>query len=322
MTVFLVRNRDARVPEVVRSRVVRALTLRMALTVSAVAVAAVTHGQQKPGQPDVDALLARVADRVERYFARAQSIVCNETVRLQPLGRDLTFTGGHVRQLVYELRVAWNAADDGSVPDPKVQRQLLTVDGRPPRDNDKDTCMDPKPVSPEPLGMLLRNKQPDYIFSIRGTGKTDGRASVTLDYKSRVVGKAEVTWKNDCVSIELPGRSRGRFWIDAATADVLRYDESLVGLFEFDVPRNKQIFNGPQSMVIERADTSTRYRPVAFHEPEETVLLPESISSLQVIRNSGEPQMRITQTFSNYRRFLTGGRVIKDLPSKPAHSSR
>ncbi len=176
------------VPEVLRFDAVRALILRVAATLCATAVAGVTHGQQKPGQAEVDALLARVADRVEQYFARAQSIVCQETVRLQPLGRDLMLTSGHVRQLVYELRVAWDAAEDGSAPEPKVQRQLLTIDGRPPKepkDNDINACMDPKPVSPEPLAMLLRSKQPDFEFTIHGTGKTDGRRSIALDYKSR-----------------------------------------------------------------------------------------------------------------------------------------
>jgi len=155
--VFLVRNRDGCVPEVVRFDAVRALILRVSATLSAIAVAGVTHGQQKPGQSDVDALLSRVASRVEQYFARAQSIVCQETVRLQPLGRDLTLTSGHVRQLVYELRVAWDASEDGVVPEPKVHRELLSVDGHPPKENDKNACMDPKPVSPEPLAMLLPN---------------------------------------------------------------------------------------------------------------------------------------------------------------------
>jgi hypothetical protein len=310
--VFLVRNRDGCVPEVVRFDPVRALILRVSATLSAIAVAGVTHGQQKPGQSDVDALLSRVASRVEQYFARAQSIVCQETVRLQPLGRDLTLTSGHVRQLVYELRVAWDASEDGVVPEPKVHRELLSVDGHPPKENDKNACMDPKPVSPEPLAMLLPNRQPDFEFNLRGSGKTDGRNSISLDYKSRVRGVDQVTWKGDCVSVELPGRTRGRIWIDAASGDVLRLDESLTGMYEFDVPRSKQIFNGPQSMIIERADSSTRYKPVAFHDPEEIVLLPESIQTLQIVRNSGEPQMRISQTFANYRRFLTGGRVVKD----------
>jgi len=224
----------------------------VAATISTIAVAGVALAQQKPGQPDLDALLARVADRVEHYFARAQSIVCQETVRLQPLRHDFGAADGHVRQLVYELRVAWDAAEDGGAPEPKVQRELLTVDGRPPRENDRDACMDPKSISPEPLAMLLPNNQPEYVFSVHGDGKIDGHPSIVLDYKSRVVGRANVAWKGDCVSIDLPGRTRGRLWIDQASGDVLRYDEGLTGMFEFDVPRSKQIFNGPQSIDLPR----------------------------------------------------------------------
>ena len=50
------------------------------------------------------------AQRVEQYYARARSIVCEEVVRLEPLGSDLLSDGSHVRRLVYELRVAWDAA--------------------------------------------------------------------------------------------------------------------------------------------------------------------------------------------------------------------
>jgi hypothetical protein len=67
-------------------------------------------------------------------------------------------------------------------------------------------------------------------------------------------------------------------------------------------------------MVIERADSTIRYQPVRFHDPDETLLLPSSIQTLTVIRNSGAPRMRMTQTFSNYQRFITGGRIVKPGP--------
>jgi hypothetical protein len=51
---------------------------------------------------------------------------------------------------------------------------------------------------------------------------------------------------------------------------------------------------------------------VTFHDPEETVMLPESIVSLQVIRNSGAPRVRTIQKFSKYRRFLTGGKIVEN----------
>ena len=48
------------------------------------------------------------------------------------------------------------------------------------------------------------------------------------------------------------------------------------------------------------------------HDPEEAVMLPESIVSLQVIRNSGVPRLRTTQKFSKYRRFITGAKIVED----------
>ena len=65
------------------------------------------------------------------------------------------------------------------------------------------------------------------------------------------------------------------------------------------------------TFVVERADSSIRYRPIAFHDPDEILMLPESIETLQVIRNSGVPRLRIVQRFSNYKRFITAGRVVE-----------
>ena len=49
---------------------------------------------------------------------------------------------------------------------------------------------------------------------------------------------------------------------------------------------------------------------VSFTDPEETFLLPESIETLEMYR--GELQShRTRQEFSNYRRFVTGARVVK-----------
>ena len=261
--------------------------------------------------PDVTALLTRVGQRVEHYYTRAQSIVAREAVRIQPLAADLSPVG-FGRRLAYELRITWDPQDvPGTLPEATVLREILTVNGRAPRESDEDGCMDPKPVSPEPLGMLLASRREEYTFSFAGTTRNiDGRAAVMLDYKPRAAGEADIQWKENCVTISLPGRSRGRIWIDAATDDVLRLDDHLVGLFEFRVPRKQMPIGGPSSMVIERADSSIRYRAVQFQEPEERLILPASIETVTVIRGAGAPRVRITQQLSDYRRFLTGGRLV------------
>jgi hypothetical protein len=285
--------------------------LRLAVVPIAISAAVVFAA---PDARDVTGWMVRVGERVQQYYARAQSIICEETVRLEPLGADLLANGEHVRQLVYELRVAWDAAQagEGKVPEATVLRQLITVDGRPPRPGDEPGCFDRKPVSPEPLGMLLPTRQSDYVFSWEGQGREGGRASVTLEYKSARVQPADIVWNGDCVSVDLPGRTRGRVWLDPATADVLRLDEQLTGQFDVPMPRtNKRGARLPSSFTIERADSTTSYRPVTFQDPDETVMLPASIVSLQVIRNSGMPRLRTYQKFSKYRRFITGGRIVQ-----------
>jgi hypothetical protein len=256
--------------------------------------------------------MIRVGQRVEQYYARARSIVCEEVVRLEPLGSDLLSDGSHVRRLVYELRVAWDAASDGSKPpDATVLRHLVSVDGKPPRAGDEPGCLDPKPVSTEPLAMLLGERQREFAFSWRDSGRTAGRSSVTVEYKSLTPKPPGVTWAGPCVSIDLPGRTRGRVWVDRNTAEVLRLDEGLIGSVEIPLPRQQMRPGSAAAFVVERADSSIRYRPVTFRDPDEILMLPESIDTLQVIRNSGVPRLRIVQRFSNYKRFITAGRIVE-----------
>jgi hypothetical protein len=81
-------------------------------------------------------------------------------------------------------------------------------------------------------------------------------------------------------------------------------------MFDVDVPPERR--RAPTSfMTIERSESSIRYKRVAFRDPEEALMLPASIETLTVIRNSGDPRVRKTQVFSNYRRFVTGGRIVQ-----------
>jgi hypothetical protein len=63
-------------------------------------------------------------------------------------------------------------------------------------------------------------------------------------------------------------------------------------------------------VVIVRDDLTIRYKTVAFSDPAEVLLLPESIDSLTVVRGGLESTRR-NQTFSEYKRFVTGGRVLQ-----------
>lgn len=258
---------------------------------------------------DLAGLLARIGERVEAYFARAQSILCVETVRLQPM--DLNFGGAvHTRKLVYELRVSWDSSNGDTVPEANVLRQLMSIDGRPPKPNEEPGCLDPKPVSLDPLSFLLPHHQPEYKFTYKGSGRTNGRAAVMIDYGPVGSPPPEIKWNDSCVSINVPSRTTGRLWVDTATGDVLRIDETVRGPYEIDVPVSQRRRGANSWLTLERADSTIRYKAVAFTEPDEVVLLPESIELMSVIRGGGTPRLLIKQDFTAYQRFVTGARVI------------
>ena len=119
---------------------------------------AILHGAQKAAIAELDDLLARAGAAVERYYARAQSIVVDENVAIQPLALDLRHDG-FARRLTYELRVEWNPDATGDDSPAKVTRQLIAVNGRPPKPDQEPECLDPRSTSPEPLAFLLPERR-------------------------------------------------------------------------------------------------------------------------------------------------------------------
>ena len=109
---------------------------------------------------------------------------------------------------------------------------------------------------------------------------------------------------------------RGKVWADAESGEVLRLDEHLTGMFEFSIPPDQSRRGGPPRMILERLDTSIRYRPVEFSDPDETLQLPSSIEVMAVWRNAASPRVFITHDMSNYRRFVTGSRMLRN-PRRP-----
>ena len=142
---------------------------------------------------DLAALLHRAGERVERYFARAQSIVCLEVVQWLPLNPSLG-SDGMGRTMESELRLSWAPGEHGA-PSTEAQtiRQLLRVNGREPRKNDWRNCTDPEQQTNEPhsLSMLLAGRRGDYEFKFAGRTRLADRDAAMVDYK--VLRKAAVT---------------------------------------------------------------------------------------------------------------------------------
>jgi len=285
--------------------------LRGLVLVAAVTAAWHTAVPMSAADDDIVVLLARVGQYVQRYLDRAGTLISRETVRLQPLGGDLT-PDGRARRLEYDLRVEWTPGQDGRPSRAQAVRTLLTVDGRPPKPADEPECMDPRAEVPEPLSLFLPERQTEYAFKSAGTGRAEGRRVRILQFRELRRGSPEVAWKGSCVTVDLPGRSVGRAWIDPDSGEVLRIDEFTPGPVDIQVPPAEQRPGSDPYMVFERSDVSIRYKRVVFHDPEEAVLMPASVETLSSWRHVGALRHRTTQTFTNYRRFVTGARVVTD----------
>jgi hypothetical protein len=281
------------------------------LTLAAVVLSLLVAGHSARGQSiTADQTVARLSDYVEEYYSRAQSIVANESVTVQQIKRDLS-ADGFARRLVYELRVEWDPSVSGDESPAKVTRQLLTVNGKAPRAGDEPECTDPRSVSPEPLAFLLPDRRHKYQFTSAGIGRVDRRDVLMVDFRSLERGEPKVEWTEKCISVTVVGQARGRVWADPESAAIVRLDEQLTGMVDFPVPRKHQRVNGAMYMTLERSNTSIRYRPVVFSNPDETLMLPAEIITSWMFRTPGSAGTRVTQSFSNYRRFVTAGRIVR-----------
>jgi hypothetical protein len=256
--------------------------------------------------PDADSLIGRVGERLAAYYSRAQSIVCLETSTVQPIQTNWA-PEGMARTVESELRVESDV----------VSREIRRINGRSPRERDKKDragCTDPNPLSPEPLAFLMPESREDYRFTTVHETVERGRAALAIDFisanrRSHADLIEDERGHDDCFDWSGPIAAKGRVWVDANTNDVLRVERHLVGPVDLRVSWLLQRrHNLPQWFTLERDDVTMRYTEVTFSDPEEVVLLPESIESVTIVR-SGLQSTRRTASFSGYRRFLTAGRV-------------
>jgi hypothetical protein len=243
-------------------------------------------------------------------------VICIETSRVQPI--DLTYSSrGFARIVESELRVD---AEDGELAgEARVVREVRKVNGRAPREKDKkerDGCTDPNPLSTEPLAFLLPAHRSEYQFKAAGFSKERNRPAVRIDFasvnrKSNVELIEDKQGHEDCFDWSGQIPERGRIWVDAESYDVLRVERSVGGPTSVRVPlpiqRRHHLDN---YVVIMREDTTIRYRTVSFTDPDETLLLPESIESLSVV-SGGLQSTRRSQIYSDYKRFVGDSRVLE-----------
>ena len=264
---------------------------------------------------DLEGLLERAGARVTEYFARAQSIMCLEKVSLQRLSFGYG-SDGPARFVESELRLSWEPSPEDPTPkEARTLRQVLRVNGHPPRKKDWDNCTTPEQQVSEvqPLSILLPDSRVELTFAYGGRAVLDGRDAVMVTFREKVKPTVDVSLVEDnenCVSFDIDGGTQGKIWLDAETNEVLRLDRSLTGLIEIPLPRKAQRFGLERHWTMERWDSSIRFKPVRFDNPAETLILPVESSTLQVTRGAGTPRLRTTTKYTSYRRFMTGGRVV------------
>jgi hypothetical protein len=234
---------------------------------------------------------------------------------MQPLATGLS-PSGFSRTVESELRLSWAPDERGAAVEAEVERTVLRVNGRPPRANDRRRCTTPEQEVREtqPLSMLLPGQRDRFTFSIAGTARVDGRAATMIDFRERAAVTADVRAVEgfeDCVSWDFTGGRAGRLWIDQDTADVLRLDQHLTTTIELPLPALLARRPGAsRALTLERSDLTIRFGRMTFPDPEETIVLPREAIELRVIRGGGEPRLRTVTTYSDYKRFLTSGRVV------------
>jgi hypothetical protein len=266
---------------------------------------------------DVGALLGKVGERVAAYYQHAQRLICVERSTVVPIRTDWSLDG-FGRTVESELRLEVDAMDGASPAEPRVTRRIRSINGREPRERDRvdrSGCTDPTPLSPEPLAFLLPGRRDEFRFTAVREGRERNRAALIIDFASpRRSGQPVLVedehGHDDCFDWKGPIAIAGRVWIDAETYDVLRVERHIAGPTDVRVPDRLQVRYGFTSswVTIDRDDETIRYKNVEFTDPAEVMLLPESIDSVTVLR-SGLQSVRRSQVFTDYRRFLTAGRI-------------
>ena len=267
--------------------------------------------------PDPLSVVAQVAQRLAEYYDRAQRLICTERSTVVPIDEHWT-TKGFARTVESELHVDIDAANGDALPEPRVRRKVLKVNGREPRQRDATSragCTDPPPLASEPLAFLLPSNRDRYRFTaVRKTRERD-RPALVIDFTSPRHGDPQLVedelGHDDCFDWKGPLAVSGRLWVDAESHAVLRLERHLAGPTNVRVPRAlERKYGFPLWLTIDRDDLWVSFAEVAFTGPAEVLLLPKSIDSQTIVR-SGLQSTRRTQVFSDYRRFLTDGKVIR-----------
>jgi hypothetical protein len=265
-------------------------------------VAALGGSRPSAQTGELGLILSSLAERTQQYYDRFISIICTETVHQQDLRFNLK-PAGRPRTSVYELSVERDPNPKGEALF-RVDRTLQFVNGRAARKNQQPGCTDPKTGSPEPLAFLLAANHYRYRFTIVD-GRAGGPAGTrAVDFIETPPERVRVEWEGNCFHAE-GGGYEGRVWFDPISYDVLQVEMRLSK--PFVVPMRAGYIGLDPAIRVERSEMTIRFSRVEFQQPDEVVLLPESIETFTVFR--GALSLKTYQKLSNFRRFLTKSEI-------------
>ena len=288
----------------------------LALTLTPVLFASRLTLTSAQSTSDIDLLISRVGERVAEFYKRAQTVMCTEKSTMQPISRDWS-GDGMPRTVESDLRIEMQGGDIDMPVEPTLVRDVRSVNGRPPNPRDAKSrfgCTDPNPLSPEPLAFLLPAHREDYRFTSIREANDHGRRALVISFqtairKSHLELIQDEHGHDDCFDWKGQASRNGRVWVDPTTDDVLKVESWLAGPIDIQVPEKLQRhYSFSPWIVLERDDQTLRYKPVPFTDPDEALLLPDSVESMTILR-SGLQSVRTRAVLTDYRRFLTSSRI-------------
>lgn len=287
---------------------------RLVLSIVACVTATRLVVAQTPGD-NLQPVLTGVRSYLSEYFARAQSIVADETVTIQQVASDMMPESVMARVLRNELRVSWEPSPSGGAQAATVLRSLVSVNGRAPRPKDEDKCFDPAAISPEILGELFLSDSASKLrYKLGKPRKIRGKTVTVIEIRDTETGPVTTQAKDadeTCYSSSKPGMSWWRVSVNPEDYAILRLEEYLSGPLDVDLPASRKHGTPGRSLVYERLDVVIDYQLVTFDDPAETIMLPRTRQTVQMVRGMSGQNIRTSYSYKNYRRFMTGIRIVQ-----------
>ena len=275
------------------------------------------HTVQGRQAPPLEVILKNAGENVGRYAANLLNIVCTETSVQQELDTNGEPAKTPPTELVYDFMTV----PRGGGPAVSEQRELKLINGKPAGPDGSFPLPDPTAYTTS-LFFLLRGAQQNFVFTFAGSTQLDGHDAFMVDFAPTKRSAPGANW--DRGFFHLGFQTNGRIWIEASSYEVLRLDTHLIAPFEFRSPNNLKrkgpffAFAPGKKFKVQKWDVTVRYRPVPFQDPEQMLSLPVSAESIRLIHGLRVPHLRMTHTFSGYRRFTAETKVVHSGELEPS----